>query len=262
MRKAWGMNSELQIVEVGSNLFQFKFQTEFDLSRVLKGGLWSFDNQLLLLKRWHKGMTASNVKLEHASLWVQIWGAPFVMVSPQVAKEIGSRLRTVEDAERRRGQDTLKYFMRVRVALPVSKRLRCGGFIADSDGKRIWAKFKYERLPIFCYFCGILGDDLRHCASHYVVERYRGEVDYQYVENHGEEAEIQEVETKNDGLDRLNHADNSEMHGTNSNIQQRDNIGDRGVVDVENNYAITNIMDNDDKGSKSHSDSFKENNVN
>ena len=104
IRKAWGLNSELQIVEVGSNLFQFKFQTEFDFSRVLKGGLWSFDNQLLLLKRWQRGMTMSNVKLEHASLWIQIWGAPFDMVSPQVTKEVGSRLGMVEDVERRRGR--------------------------------------------------------------------------------------------------------------------------------------------------------------
>ena len=37
IRKAWGMNTELKIVEVGSNLFQFKFQTDFDLNRVLKG---------------------------------------------------------------------------------------------------------------------------------------------------------------------------------------------------------------------------------
>ena len=36
IRRAWGMNTGLQIVEVGSNLFQFKFQIEFDLSRVLK----------------------------------------------------------------------------------------------------------------------------------------------------------------------------------------------------------------------------------
>ena len=80
--KAWGMNTDLKIVEVGSNLFQFKFQIDFDLNCVLKGGPWSFDNQLLLLKRWHKGMTASDVKLDHASLWVEIWGAPFDMVSP------------------------------------------------------------------------------------------------------------------------------------------------------------------------------------
>lgn len=72
--------------------------------------------------------------------------------------------------------------MRVHVALPVSKSLRHGGFIADSNGERTWVKFKYERLPIFCHFCGILGHDLRHCTSHYVVERHWGEIDYQYGE--------------------------------------------------------------------------------
>ena len=73
----------MQILEVGSNFFQFKFQFDFDLNRVLKGGPWSFDNQLLMLKKWQKGMTASNVKLDCASLWIQIWGAPFDMVSPK-----------------------------------------------------------------------------------------------------------------------------------------------------------------------------------
>ena len=131
------MNTELKIVEVGSNLFQFKFQTDFDLNCVLKGGPWSFDNQLLLLKRWHKGMTASDVKLDHASLWVEIWGAPFDMVSPQVVVAVGSRLGMVEDVERRRGQDIPNYFMRVRVALSVSKPLRRGGFIEDSDGNAL-----------------------------------------------------------------------------------------------------------------------------
>ena len=47
-------------------------------------------------------MTASNVKLECASLWVQIWGATFDMVSSQVETEVGSRMGTVEDVERRR----------------------------------------------------------------------------------------------------------------------------------------------------------------
>ena len=73
LRKAWGMHTGLQTIEVGSNLFQFKFHSKFEMCRVLRGGPWTFDNQLLILKKWHKGMTASNVRLEHASLWVQIW---------------------------------------------------------------------------------------------------------------------------------------------------------------------------------------------
>ena len=100
LKKAWGLENEVKIVEVGSNLFQFKFNTEFDLERIFKGGPWTFDNQMLLLTKWKKGMKADNVELNHASLWVQIWGAPFDMISACVATEIGSRLRDVVEVER------------------------------------------------------------------------------------------------------------------------------------------------------------------
>lgn len=137
IRRAWGIDKELQIVDVGSNLFQFKFQTEFDLERILKGGSWTFDNQLLMLKRWQKGMSASNVKLDHASLWVQIWGAPFDMSSPKVAALVGSKLGILEEVEKRSRQDDQNYFMRVRVGLPISKPLRKGAYLAGSEGERI-----------------------------------------------------------------------------------------------------------------------------
>ena len=165
------MEEGLQILEIGPNLFQFKFQSEFDMNRIFRGGPWTFDNQLLMLQRWKKGMTVENIRMEYASLWVQIWGAPLDMFSPQVASEIGNRLGTVEEVERRRRQDELNFFMRVRVALPISKPLRRGAYIADFDGARTWVKFKYERLPLFCYYCGFLGHDLKHCAKHFEVRR-------------------------------------------------------------------------------------------
>ena len=102
IRRAWGLDESMQILEVGPNLFQFKFQSEFDMTRILKGGPWSFDNQLLRFQRWKKGMTMGNIQMEIASLWVQIWGAPFDMVSPQVAKGVGSRLGEVEEVEWKR----------------------------------------------------------------------------------------------------------------------------------------------------------------
>ena len=88
------------------------------------------------------------------------------MFTSQVAKEVGSRLGAIEEVEQRRGQDELHYFMRVRVALPISKPIRRGSFIAGSDGEKHWVKFKYERLPLFCHFCGMLGHDVRNCAEH------------------------------------------------------------------------------------------------
>ncbi|XP_050242020.1 uncharacterized protein LOC126690971 [Quercus robur] len=182
IRRAWGLNESLQISEVGPNLFQFKFQSEFDMDRIMRGGPWSFDNQLLLLKRWKKGMTMGNIQLDSASLWVQIWDAPFDMISSQVAREVGSRLGTVEEVERRHRKDDINMFMRVRVALPIAKPLRRGGFIAGSNGVKTWLSFKYERLPMFCHFCGILGHDLKNCAAHFVAEKQGRKVEYQYGE--------------------------------------------------------------------------------
>ena len=147
---------------------------------IMRGGPWSFDNQLLLLQRWKKGMTVGNIKMESASLWVQIWDAPFDTISSQVTREVGSRLGTVKEVERRNKKDDINMFMRVQVALPITKPLRRGGFIAGSDGERTWVSFKYERLPMFCHFCGILDHDLKHCAAHYAVEKQGGQVEYQY----------------------------------------------------------------------------------
>ena len=182
IRRAWGLNESLQISEVGPNLFQFKFQSEFDMDRIMRGGPWSFDNQLLLLKRWKKGMTVGNIQLDSASLWVQIWDAQFDMISSQVAREVGSRLGTVEEVERRHRKDDINMFMRVWVALPIAKPLRRGGFIAGSDGVKTWVSFKYERLPMFCHFCGILGHDLKNCAAHFAAEKQGRKVEYQYGE--------------------------------------------------------------------------------
>ena len=72
LKKAWGLEDGVQVIEVGSNLFQFKFRSEFELDRVYTEGLWCFDNQALLLTRWKAGMMAMNVKFDSISLWVQI----------------------------------------------------------------------------------------------------------------------------------------------------------------------------------------------
>ena len=168
----------MQIIEVGSNLFQFKFQSKFEMNRVLKGGPWTFDNQLLMLQRWQKGMTGGNIKWTYASLWVQIWGAPFDIISPRVASEVGSRLGVMEEVQRSRRKVKQNLFMRVRVAIPLEKPLRRGSFIAGSDGIRSWVKFKYERLPIFCHYYGLLGHDLNHCAQHFAMVKVGTIVEY------------------------------------------------------------------------------------
>ena len=113
---------------------------------------------------------------------MQIWGASFDMVCPKVSEEVGNRLGVVEEVERRQWQEQQNLFMRVKVAIPISKPLRQGGFLAGSDGERAWATFKYERLPIFCHHCGLLGHDLKHYASYFALTKNGKDAPLQYGE--------------------------------------------------------------------------------
>ena len=266
LRAAWGMQLGLQILEVGSNLFQFKFQSKFDLIRVLKGGPWSFDNQLLMLTKWRKGMTASNVKLDCASLWIQIWGAPFDMVSPQMATEVGSKLGVVEDVEKRRRQDAPSYFMRVWVALPVPKPLRRGGFIADSDRGKTWVQFKYERLPMFCHFCGVLGHDFHHCARHFAAGKIDGEVEYQYGDwlraSGGRQRSPSRDRTaspkRQAGRSEKQGGDDGDVHGENSGIHPDIQLPKPAFNVMEQFQGDGDIADTDVFSSNSNRDNIVE----
>ena len=72
LKTAWKMGSDLRIMEVENNVFQFKFGSVCQLEWVERSGPWNFDNNLLLLCRWRKGLTASNILFTHAPFWVQV----------------------------------------------------------------------------------------------------------------------------------------------------------------------------------------------
>jgi len=72
LRAAWKMGSELRIIEVGNNTFQFKFSSLSQMEWVENSGPWNFENNLLLLCRWKKGLTSKNIVFTHSPFWVQL----------------------------------------------------------------------------------------------------------------------------------------------------------------------------------------------
>ena len=66
LRIAWKMGSDLQIVDVGNCIIQFRFRSEYQMKWVEQNGLWNFDNNLLLLCRWRRGLLATNIKFTYS----------------------------------------------------------------------------------------------------------------------------------------------------------------------------------------------------
>ncbi|XP_030958845.1 uncharacterized protein LOC115980765 [Quercus lobata] len=92
LRSVWKMGSDLRIVDVGKNIFQFKFSLSYQLEWVERNGPWNFDNNLLLLCRWRKGLSVTNISFTHSPLWIQVWGLPFESMTEEVGKDLGSKL--------------------------------------------------------------------------------------------------------------------------------------------------------------------------
>ena len=66
LRLAWKVGPDLRIVEVGNNIYQFKFSNKHQLKWVESNSPWNFENNLLLLQRWKRGMTANNIIFTHS----------------------------------------------------------------------------------------------------------------------------------------------------------------------------------------------------
>ncbi|KAL5780527.1 hypothetical protein ACOSQ2_011264 [Xanthoceras sorbifolium] len=46
----WRTTKEVEVESIGVNMFVFRFKCQWDQKRVLEGGPWSFDKQLLVLQ--------------------------------------------------------------------------------------------------------------------------------------------------------------------------------------------------------------------
>ena len=62
------------------------------------------------------------------------------------------------------------------MALPIAKPIHRGAFLAGSEGKSTWVTFKYERLPMYFHYCGLIGHDIKHCARHFALTKNGGKV--------------------------------------------------------------------------------------
>ena len=166
LRLAWRMGSNLRIVDVGKNILQFKFNSRFQMEWVEHNNPWNFDNNLLLLCKWTKGLSVNNISFSHFPFWIQVWGLPFKSMSEEVGRDLGNKLGKYIKSDKQPWLSEKAKFMRIRVDLPINKPLRRGGNIFNSDRGKYWVTFKYERLPSFCFHCGILGHDEKRCSRY------------------------------------------------------------------------------------------------
>ncbi|KAH7855261.1 hypothetical protein Vadar_023005 [Vaccinium darrowii] len=163
--RAWGMPTTLKIVELDGNLFHFQFESEDHFLKVINGGPWNFDNHLLVIRVWEPGLVSKDVVFHSLECWVQIWGLPAGFITPVIGETVGNKIGNVIAVDSKAMAAGRGRFIRVRVHLSLDKPLKRGSNIVLGKGSRHWLDYKYERVNVVCFYCGLIGHDMNGCST-------------------------------------------------------------------------------------------------
>ncbi|KAI8009448.1 hypothetical protein LOK49_LG06G02593 [Camellia lanceoleosa] len=99
------------------------------------------------------------------AVWVHVSNLPLISMTSDVGVLLGNQLGQFLDMEY--GDDGIAWgrTLRLRVEINIAKPLRRGLKLAVSGRDSIWVTLTYEKLPNFCFYCGLLGHSVRDCAN-------------------------------------------------------------------------------------------------
>ncbi|XP_074352886.1 uncharacterized protein At4g02000-like [Apium graveolens] len=147
------------------NIFLFKFFHDLDMQRVLNDGPWTFNQQVLLIKRLNVDEQLKDIKLSELYIWVQIYDVPLGFKSEYVLKSIGNYVGRFLESDSKNFERMGRNYLRIMVAIDVMKPLKSKMRIKKAGDDWMWFQFKYERLPSFCFFCGLIGHTEKFCEA-------------------------------------------------------------------------------------------------
>lgn len=147
------------------NTFLFKFFHELDVRRVLEDGPWTFNQQTLIVKKLEADEQLANVKLFEISMWVQVYELPFGFKSEFILKSIGNYVGTFVKSDSKNFEGMWRNYLRILVSVDVRSPLKSQMRVKKTGGDWLWIKFKYEKLPSFCFYCGRIGHTDKFCEA-------------------------------------------------------------------------------------------------
>nr|GMC76582.1 uncharacterized protein LOC109174453 [Ipomoea batatas] len=165
MATIWRPTRGMNVRELQPHRYLFRFFLEKDVQRIIDDGPWSYEQSVLILQRTTLSEDPESVPLNMADFWVQIHGLPAGFRSEAVIQAIGKFVGVLVKTDDRNFDGSIRQFFRVRVAIDVWKPLKKGMRMKKDSGEWFAVSFKYERLPTFCFLCGVLGHAEKFCAK-------------------------------------------------------------------------------------------------
>ena len=115
-----------------------------------------------MIQRYNTDVLVHELVFTKALFWVQVHEILVHYMTKTVAESlceiVGEVQKSTDDVDDEDG-----HFIRVRVLIDVTLPLCRGRLITMENGVKNWIRFKYERLPNICFWCGRLTHSDKNC---------------------------------------------------------------------------------------------------
>ena len=165
LRMLWKPNKSIQISLIDEEMYLVEFDDEKDKRRVMDMSPWHYEKQLVLLQCFEGDKDPKDILFQWSPFWVQMYNLPLKHRTRETSLAIGASLGEVLEVDVADSGVQWRKCLRVQVKIDVTRRLIRGRKAKVEDGVDRWVLFKYERLPNFCYQCGMLDHDLKECPK-------------------------------------------------------------------------------------------------
>ncbi|KAF4364324.1 hypothetical protein G4B88_003652 [Cannabis sativa] len=167
MADLWKPGKGIFIKRLEQNRFLFQFYHEIDIQRVLDGSPWTYDRKQLLIERLKPGENPRAININTLDMWVQIHELRSGFKTEWVIREAGRYIGQYVQSDPNNFQGVWRDYLRVRVRVNVYDSLKRQMKFRSRSGEAFYAYFKYERVPTFCFICGVMGHAERFCERIY-----------------------------------------------------------------------------------------------
>lgn len=141
---------------------------------MLSGGPWSFDNYMLVLNQVQAGVSPDQIPLVHMAMWVQIHELPIGFMTQNVGVLFGNFIGEFMEYDTKNNTGVWRSFMRIRVKIDARVPLKTEKKVKKPGGEWKVVHFKYERLGVLCFVCGLIGHTEHHCDKLLTMDKDDG----------------------------------------------------------------------------------------
>ena len=166
MRSAWNPAKEVKWRKIENNLFTIQFGCLADWNKATKQGPWLFRNQQALLIQEYDGfLNPRSVILDKLDVWGRVLKLPDnYLKKEEIIKGMCRTMGQVLEVQTLLPAGYAGEFVKIKVRIDVNKKLSRFVSITKNQKKEFY-QVQYEKLPIFCANCGLIGHWYQECGT-------------------------------------------------------------------------------------------------